>query len=343
MKQSKILLELIYNRTGIYIANKNDCKKLSMLISEQKIGYLSESTLYRFFLHPTSSSKPYKNTLNILAQFCGFNSWHHFMYFTHTNQLHNDGKFLSSTLHVIIEDMIKKENFSALMALISSVEKEEYKTKEYIGLLIIKGFQKTTNFDLFMQHYGDHLFVRAILIEALFDPIYRIPKYAEGLHYYIQYTNKTSALYEQDLLFGYAVLYRYYYLAKNEEHKQIGAKLYNSSLSQIDLSTVHLFPRSRFYAYKIWFLHSNDTNSTVLNDYLNEVFVWITEEFKSVQSLISLNIIYQTIVEVLDDLDLYDDKAVLESLYSHELKKFKPKVNEYELFHNANGILNLLQ
>ena len=70
MKKSKILSELIYAKTGLYISNKNDCRKLSQLISERKLGYLSESTLYRYFLHPNSTIKPYKNTLHILAKFC---------------------------------------------------------------------------------------------------------------------------------------------------------------------------------------------------------------------------------------------------------------------------------
>ena len=43
------LLETIFLKTGIYISNKNDCRAISQLIQKEKIGYLSESTLYRLF------------------------------------------------------------------------------------------------------------------------------------------------------------------------------------------------------------------------------------------------------------------------------------------------------
>ena len=67
MYYDKILLDKIFNKTGIYITNKNECKLLSQIIASEKKGYLSESTLYRFFLSPNGKHKPYKNTLNILA------------------------------------------------------------------------------------------------------------------------------------------------------------------------------------------------------------------------------------------------------------------------------------
>ena len=124
MEKSKILSGLIYIKTGLYITNKNDCKKLSQLISDKKLGYLSESTLYRYFLHPNSTTKPYKNTLHILAKFCDFDSWNHFEYYCNTNQLHNDVSFLTNTLNTIISEFVLSENFDGLIALFKSIENE---------------------------------------------------------------------------------------------------------------------------------------------------------------------------------------------------------------------------
>ena len=59
-------------------------------------------------------------------------NWNHFLYYCNTNQLHNDVSFLSSTLHKIIQHFIFSDNFTALLALFKSIEKENYKTKEYI-------------------------------------------------------------------------------------------------------------------------------------------------------------------------------------------------------------------
>lgn len=342
MNQSKILLELVYNRTGIYVTNKNDCKKLSQLISDKKIGYLSESTLYRFFLYPSNSTKPYKNTLNILAQFCGFESWNHFLYYCNTNQLHNDVSFLSSTLHKIIQYFIFSDNFTALLALFESIEKENYKTKEYVGLQVIKSFKQTKSFELFMQLHGDNLFVRQIIIENLFDPNYSIPGYVKGLKNYLMHTQKISVTYLQDMIFAHTVLFRYYYLNNDVYYKEIGEKLYGEAVPPSDFDTIHLFPKTRYYAYKIWYLNATESKGNLVNEYIAHIFDWISNEISAVTSLVELNIIYQTFTEVLDNLDMNDFKIKIDLIYKDTLKKFTAKVNEYELFHNANGLLNLL-
>lgn len=341
MYQSKILIELIYNRTGIYISNKNDCKKLSQLISDRKIGYLSESTLYRFFLYPSNSSRPYKNTLTILAQFCGFDSWNHFLYYCNTNLLHNDVRFLASTLQKIIQQFILNGNFSALIALFESLEHENYKTKEYVGLQVIKSFKQTDSFDRFMELYGANRFVRAILIENLFDPNYSIPGYVLGLKQYLHHTSIASATYWQDTVFARAVLFRYFYLHKDTSCIAIGDELYGMELSASDFEAMHLFPKTRYTAYKIWYMHAINATQVEVNVYLAVAMNWIAKEMKAVQSLVELNIIYQTFSEVLETLPLHAMKLKFDLMYKDALKKLPGKVNEYELYHHANGLLNL--
>ena len=222
MGKSKILLDLICIKTGLLIKNKNDCKKISKLISDKKLGYLSESTLYRFFLHPNNNYKPYKNTLHILAKFCDFGSWEEFQYYCNTNELHKNVNFLTVTVRKIINQFIVDENFDGLIIIFKSIENESYKTKEFVGLTVLKAFQDVMTFDKFVKEYGSNLFVRKILIESLFDPKYRISGYVDALHNYLINTNVNSKDYLQDIVFGNTVLFRYYYLNKDLEYLDIG-------------------------------------------------------------------------------------------------------------------------
>ena len=65
-------IEAIYYKTGIRITSKRDCKIISELILNEKIGYISVSTLYRIFLLNDYTYKPFKNSLDILSKFCGY-------------------------------------------------------------------------------------------------------------------------------------------------------------------------------------------------------------------------------------------------------------------------------
>lgn len=342
MEKSKILSGLIYIKTGLYITNKNDCKKLSQLISDKKLGYLSESTLYRYFLHPNSTTKPYKNTLHILAKFCDFDSWNHFEYYCNTNQLHNDVSFLTNTLNTIISEFVLSENFDGLIALFKSIENENYKTKEFVGLLVIKAFEKVSFFDKFILLYGKNLFVRNILMESLFDPNYRIPNYINALQNYLNHTSIDSKNYLQDIIFVNTVLYRYYYLRNEPAHQIIGDFLYCSNLIESEINTIHLFPRSRYYAYKIWFLNSTNIEESEKEANYEVLVNEFSNEINSTITVVDLNILYQTVEEVLDNLGLTELKAQLKNNYIEKLKVMDTTFEEYELYHNANGLLNFI-
>ncbi|WP_396153498.1 hypothetical protein [Flavobacterium sp.] len=222
MYYDKILLDKIFNKTGIYITNKNECKLLSQIIANEKIGYLSESTLYRFFLYPNGNHKPYKNTLNILAQFCGYASWDNFVNYCDSVHLFTDANFLNKTFDTIITDFINQEKFNSLIDVFDSVSNENYKTKEYVGLRTFISFQKTTSFSNFVKKYGQHDFVRNILLEALYDPFHRIQGYTDSFQYYLKLTNPNDTNYLQDYIFANAVLFRYFYFNDILKAKEIG-------------------------------------------------------------------------------------------------------------------------
>lgn len=342
MYYDKILLDKIFNKTGIYITNKNECKLLSQIIANEKIGYLSESTLYRFFLYPNGNHKPYKNTLNILAQFCGYASWDNFVIYCDSVYLFTDANFLNKTFDTIISGFVNQEKFSSLIDVFESVSDENYKTKEYVGLRTFISFQKNTSFSTFVKKYGQHVFVRNILLEALYDPFHRIHGYTDSFQYYLKLTNPNDTNYLQDYIFANAVLFRYFYFNDILKAKEIGKKLYGLPISSNDLDTIYIFPKARYVAYKMWYLHLNETKKNTLIDYLDEVYYFIENEFNKSNLIIEINIVYETFIEVVQQLNLVQLEQKINTLYDTKIKSLKiSNLSTIKPMH-SNGLLNIL-
>jgi hypothetical protein len=342
MNEKKILLETIFNKTGIYITKKNDCRLISQLIAKEKVGFLSESTLYRFFLNKELVNRPYTNTYNVLAKFCGFTSWDSFLIYCDSNYLFNESGFLINTIDVIINEFIKNNNFEPLIAIFESLENQNYKIKEFVGLRTFMCFQNTTNFPLFIKKYGSHPFVREILIEALYDPKHRINGYNKSLEYFLEWSDPESETYLQDFIFVNAVLYRSYYLIDDSKSFSFAKKLYENEIDEISFEAVHIFPKSRFYAYKIWYLLSINSTSIQIEEYLDFLTSWIEKQFNLLYSILELNIILQTFTEVAERQKLNGFVTKIYGLYQNRIKKINNSNSELQFVNNANGLLNLI-
>lgn len=336
------LLEAIYKKTGIYITNKSDCRRVSQLILDEKMGFLSESTLYRFFLHAGESNKPYLNTYNTLAKFCGYPDWHSFMLYENSNHLFNDAVFVNKAVEVVLEKLVTHQKFNSLIDVYDTLATENYKTKEYYGVKTFLNFQKTSYFPDFVKQYGQHPFVRHILIEALYDPLHRIRGYAESIEHYACAADQNSTDYLQDLVFAHAVLFRYYFLTQHEKALFYGKMLYEDSTWENGLSSLHIFPKTRFVAYKFWYLHLKNNTQEQQNKYGVFVMDWFKNELKTAFSIIDINIMYQTINEVLENLHLTSLKSTLAILFENKIKLLQPDGDLKSKLPNANGILNLL-
>jgi hypothetical protein len=342
MYNKRILLEAIYSKTGIYISTKNDCRIISQLIADEKIGYLSESTLYRFFLYENEQTKPYKNTLSILAMFCGFKNWDSFYNYYNSNYLFNEPEFLNHSINVVLKNLIHKEKFSPLIEIFNSLEDENYKTKEFYGLKAFLNFQNTNLFPSFIKKFGDNPFVRTILIEALYDPNHRIEGYAESLELYLNSANKQSESYEQDAVFANAVLFRYYYLNKDLKALEIGARLYDKGRVDVSDAAIHVFPKTRFIAYKLWYLSMKKTSKKQLLEYQDFILNWIQKELEKAVTVFEISIIYQTIIEAVQQLKLTEFEHQITQLTEQKLTQLnKGKIDLLKL-NNANGLLNFL-
>lgn len=343
MYYDKILLDKIFNKTGVYITNKNECKLLSNIIASEKIGYLSESTLYRFFLSPNSKHKPYKNTLNILAKFCGYASWDNFVNYCDSVHLFTDANFLNKTFDTIISGFVNQEKFNSLIDVFDSVSDENYKTKEYVGLRTFISFQKNTSFSTFVKKYGQHDFVRNILIEALYDPFHRIQGYTDSFQYYLESTHPSDTNYLQDYIFANAVLFRYFYFNDILKAMDIGKKLYEFPMSSNEFDTIYIFPKARYVAYKMWYLHLKEAKKNTLIAYLDEVYYFIENEFNKSNLIIEINIVYETFIEVVQQLNLVKLEEKINTLYDTKIKSLKiSNLLAIKPMH-SNGLLNILK
>jgi hypothetical protein len=342
MYYDKILLDKIFNKTGVYITNKNECKLLSQIIANEKIGYLSESTLYRFFLYPNGNHKPYKNTLNILAQFCGYASWDNFVIYCDSVYLFTDANFLNKTFDTIITDFVNQEKFNSLIDVFDSVSNENYKTKEYVGLRTFISFQKTISFSTFVKKYGQHDFVRNILLEALYDPFHRIQGYTDSFQYYLESTHPSNTNYLQDYIFANAVLLRYFYFNDILKAKEIGKKLYDFPISSNEFDNIYIFPKARYVAYKIWYLHLKEAKKNTLIDYLDEVYYFIENEFNKSNLILELNIVYETFIEVIQQLNLVRFEQKINALYEMKIKSLNISNLALVKSLHSNGLLNIL-
>jgi hypothetical protein len=342
MISKTILIEAIYNKTGIYITTKNDCKLISQLIVNEKIGYLSESTLYRFFLYQNHSNKPYKNTYSILAKFCGYPDWHTFLKYFNSNFLFNEPTFLNHSIDVVIKNFIQAQKFNSLVELFDSIEKETYKTKEFFGLKAFVNFKNTNLFPKFVEKFGDNSFVRNIIIESLYDPNHRINGYTEGIELYLKHTKITSATFLQDTIFANTVLFRYFYIKADKRAVEIGENLYRNANHSTNMDHMHIFPKTRFLAYKFWFLNLKGASNTTINQYFEYFLETIKLEIEKTSFVIDLNIIYQTIVEVFEALKLTEQLKKIDFIIESKLLALNVLRTEFQKLHNPNGILNLI-
>ena len=312
------------------------------MIADEKIGYLSESTLYRFFLLQNEVTKPYKNTLTILAMFCGFKDWDSFINYYNSNYLFNEPEFLNHSINVVLKNLIHNEKFIPLIEIFNCIEDENYKTKEFYGLKTFLNFQNTNLFPSFIKKFGDNSFVRTILMEALYDPKHRIEGYAESIELYLNSANKKSVSYEQDAVFANAVLFRYYYLNKDLKALEIGARLYDKGRVGVSNEAIHIFPKTRFIAYKLWYLSIKKTTKKQVLEYQEFMLNWIQKELEKIISVIDISIIYQTIIEVVQQLKLKEFEHQITQITEQKLIQLnKGKIDLLKL-NNANGLLNFL-
>ncbi len=296
-----------YLKNGLYwkvietiafpIYTKADCRKVCELFKLKGLPVLSESTLYRLFLLEGNDNVPYLQTLDILAKFCNYKDWHSLE--KHLNELStfewslgkvhtkntNTISLLTSCIHH--NELKSVYNFSEQFD-----ESLELEKKGLLGEEFYKALKTNPNKnDLFFKNFSKLPIVREAFFEYMADPTFKIPNYEIGLKYYllgIKPEQSTKSL--QDFIFGNCLLFRYYYLNNNKEQsKKLGINLYETyNFSSKDLSPIHIFPKIRYLAYKLFYLNINGTiqemekYETWLLNYVSKITQKLTLEEKRI-------------------------------------------------------------
>jgi hypothetical protein len=179
-------------------------------------------------------------------------------------------------------------------------------------------------------------------MEALYDPKHRIEGYAESIELYLNSADKKSASFEQDAVFANAVLFRYYYLNKDLKALEIGARLYEKGRVDVSEEAIHVFPKTRFIAYKLWYLSLKRTSKKNVIEHQDFILYWVRKELEKTVSVLDISIIYQTIIEVVQQLKLKEFEHQITQITEQKLIQLnKGKIDLLKL-NNANGLLNFL-
>jgi hypothetical protein len=273
-----LLKEKIAEVAGTKPESKNDCASVSDLIMQNTKEYVSESTLYRFFFNADGHIF-YKNTLDKLSRFCGSDNWEQFCrhYENDLDRMIQNGMILSINHKSLIQSCIVNQEFKSLFHFFENLPHGlNDSVRRRLGIELYQGLlsNKKSN-EIFYQIFSKSSFVRTLLFEELADPDFKIKDQFKLYKWYLKNSDKqndTEAL--QEFIFAHVLLFRYHYKTGNKkEILKTGALLYqNAAVSPLELNKIHVFPRSRWYAYRLWYSQAN--NFLHYNEYRFELIEW---------------------------------------------------------------------
>ena len=262
------LYRQITDTVNFPIYTKADCRKISELINQRKLSQVSESTLYRLFLSNSQNNVPYIHTLNILANFCGFTNWDKLEQDLNSlsnfeqsfGKIHNQNGTHKSLMTICIHRNELKPIYEFAEQFDQSLEIEK---KFLLGAELFEGLKSNpNNNELFFKNLSQLPIIRESFFELMADPTFRIKDYETGIKCYLSNIKPEMSVQGlQDFLFGNSLLFRHYYITQRKtEAELLGKQLYiEYNFSLKELEKIHLFPRMRYLAYKLFHLSINES------------------------------------------------------------------------------------
>jgi hypothetical protein len=284
------------------VHTKQDCKKVAQLIQLQTNKNVSESTLYRMLLWPDNHHSPYIHTLEIIAEFLGYNNWfelenklHELIQFQHVFGAFPNNQQYTSLLSYNLSHGSLKPLYEFLDQFSSDLSPDK---KTILGEELFLALSNNKNNLQFFKQFHAVPVVREGFFEIFADPDFSIPNYEMGLNYYLNHVKpheSQKAL--QDYIFANSLLLRYYFiLGLKDKVIEIGNLLYNDLQLNTDLlNEIYIFPKSRYFSYKLLFLY-------VQNGFNQAYWDWLYDY--SIKSAITLpevekRIVIHTLLDVL--------------------------------------------
>jgi hypothetical protein len=260
------LRDSVLHALGFVIRSKKDCEILSKKMTNMGLGYISESTLYRFFINYNNQHAFYKHTLDALAAYCGEKDFYQFELWYKKQKdvdlrfglVHKIDKPIKSLVHFCIEG----NSLKPLYNFVEQIEEADFPDYYNLGLEFYKALHSNTRSNLsFFKNFSQLPFVRQYFFERSVDLDFTIKDYELGLNYYLNKISPENSTKElNDFIFGRCILFRHH--VKNnqvEKIKLIGNQLYKKySLTDKQIDKLHIYPRFRYLAYKLFFLKFQD-------------------------------------------------------------------------------------
>ena len=285
------------------ILTKLDCKKASEAIQFENDKSISESTIYRLFLLEGNKNTPYQHTLDILAQFIGQKDWFSFeSYLIEITDFQNlYGVFPGQQQYKsLLSFNIHHGGLKPLYHFLEQFPTDiSFDKKEILGKDIYKSLKNNPNSNVeFYKEFHALPIIREGFFELLADPDFSIPDYEMGLSFYLKNIKPHHSIKAlQDYIFANSLLLRYYFIkGKKANVLELGKALYlDLSLSEKDLGAVYVFPKMRYFCYRLFF---DEATVGFNQNYFDWLLDFVFRELENT-NLIETRIIIHTVCDTL--------------------------------------------
>ncbi len=285
------------------ILTKLDCKKASEAIQFENDKSISESTIYRLFLLEGNKNTPYQHTLDILAQFIGQKDWFSFeSYLIEITDFQNlYGVFPGQQQYKsLLSFNIHHGGLKPLYHFLEQFPTDiSFDKKGILGKDIYKSLKNNPNSNVeFYKEFHALPIIREGFFELLADPDFSIPDYEMGLSFYLKNIKPHHSIKAlQDYIFANSLLLRYYFLkGKKANVLELGKALYlDLSLSEKDLGAVYVFPKIRYFCYRLFF---DEATVGFNQNYFDWLLDFVFRELENT-NLIETRIIIHTVCDTL--------------------------------------------
>jgi hypothetical protein len=331
------------------INSKPDCKKLSEVLFLEGFGSVSETTLYRLFLN-YSGIIPYKNTLDILVRYIGYNAWENFIEAIENASSYNLTIINKQVINEngLLYQCIALEADKPLHAYFESLSDKSYEHQFRVGLDVFDSLKQVKNQKRFFTTFIKNDFVKQYVLEYLFDPTFRIK---DSDYAYSLYANTLKPGFTlgdlQDFVFSQSVLFRYYYLqGAQDKAMAVGKKIYVSTpFENNEIEALFIYPKIRYKAYKLWFLELTSSDKTSIEEYVIGLLDYAKNSYPSLDA-VAKKAVFQAIAEVFCHANVgYQYHILLKEIFKNEYallpeKLFEKSIKNALPYFEANGLLH---
>ena len=330
----------IVDTVSFPIINSADCKKISDLIAIKNLPPVSVSTLYRLFLSENTNYTPFLHTLDVLAIFCGYPDWFklekHFIELAQFEFSYGKLDYTNKKQKSLLKICIHRNELKPLYAFSEQFDaKLDFEKKLILGAEFYYSLKSNTNKnENFYKNFSQLPIIRESFFELLADTAFDIKDYELGFKYYLTGIKPGTTIQSmQDFIFGNSFLFRHYYTSnRTSEAKKTGKLLYEeNSFSDSDLDKIYIFPRIRYYAYKLFYLYS--TNQIIKAEKHEDWLIEYAEKNIEKLELIEKRILFYTLADAFsnNNFTIPEKQKALKIIFKDLFDLLPPYISKFPL------------